>query len=136
MCVKMLHRFLLSFARSGGAGEPAPNVVYSEPIVMGEHFVIKACGGSYGGEIGRVVAEPLAPADCCYVMDVLIDPEHRRRGIALELLSRALQYSGCSTLVPVSIEREAIRFWSHLAVNGKVPVSGYRQLRCPVARQL
>jgi GNAT superfamily N-acetyltransferase len=122
MRLKMLHRLLPSFVRSGGTGEPATNVVYSEPIGTRDYFIINACGGRFGGEIGRVVAEPLAPADCCYVMDVLIDPGHRKQGIALELLTRALQHSGCSTLVPVSIERDAICFWSHLAVHGKLPV--------------
>ncbi|MDR5791695.1 GNAT family N-acetyltransferase [Caballeronia sp. LP003] len=98
------------------------DVSYSQPIGNAELFIIKACGGRYGNEIGRVVAEPFEPTNCCYIMDVVVHPQHRKYGIARELLRRALQHSGQETLVPVSIERDAIAFWAHMALKDDLRV--------------
>ncbi|MFM0616214.1 GNAT family N-acetyltransferase [Paraburkholderia nemoris] len=122
MFVKMLRRSGLLRPREETHCSREADVSYSEPIGSCDLFIIKGCGGRYGGEIGRIVAETFAPTDCCYVMDVLVDPQHRKRGIATKLLTRALQHSGRATLVPVSIERDAIAFWSRLAIKGELQV--------------
>lgn len=101
---------------------PKDRIFYSEPINLGDHFIITASGGMYGGEIGRIVAEPFMQTDSCYVVDILISAEFYNRGIATTLLKLALQHSGCSTLVPINIAQDAIRFWSHLACKRQLKV--------------
>ncbi|WP_159085599.1 GNAT family N-acetyltransferase [Burkholderia sp. MSMB0856] len=93
---------------------PKDRFCYSAPIELGDHFIILARGGQYGGEIGRVVAEPFTQTDSCYVVDILVSPEFRNRGIAAMLLKLALRHSSCSTQVPIDIEEDAIEFWTHL----------------------
>ncbi|HDR9077505.1 GNAT family N-acetyltransferase [Burkholderia vietnamiensis] len=97
-------------------------VSYSEPFGGDAVFVITAFGGMYGGELGRISFQPFKPTDSCFVTDLIVSPEYRRQGIAINLLKRALLHSGCTMLVPVDIVEDAIRFWSHLAIKGDLSV--------------
>lgn len=108
--------------RQGRFGTSAQDVFYSDAVVVGNAFIIKARGSHNGAHMGRVVAEALIPTACCYVFDIVVEPPYRGQGIAFQLLKRALQHSACATLVPVGIQQPAIAFWAHLATNRKLPV--------------
>lgn len=49
---------LLRQRRRSNRTDPENRIFYSEPLGTGDHFIISASGGRYGGEIGRIVAEP------------------------------------------------------------------------------
>ena len=106
---------LLLQGRRSNRTESEDRIFYSEPLGTGDHFIISASGGRYGGEIGRIVAEPFKQTDSCYVVDILVAREYCNRGIATTLLKLATEHSGCSTIVPIDIDPEAVKFWSHLA---------------------
>lgn len=48
--------------------------------------------------------------------------KYQFRGVARELLKRALVQSQCSTIVPVGINLDGLTFWPRMALSGQIPV--------------
>lgn len=111
-------------------------------------FWIRALHAEHGHEIGSIVAEAIQATETCYVLDITVFEQFQFRGIARELLKRALVQSQCSTIVPVGIDLDGLTFWPRMARSRQIPVRlglsrselqavqfGLRKMPAPVTEQ-
>ncbi len=81
------HGALAALYRRVGWGERADDPSRFSEMLRGSRWIVSAWDGTRAVGFGRAISDGVTNG---YVTDVMVDPDHRRRGIASELVRRLL----------------------------------------------